>query len=42
MTMWARGEGAGAGASEYLAIFQIVFQPLAVEYEPELVLVSAG
>ena len=32
----------GCGPSEYLAIFQTIFLPMAVEYDPELVLVSAG
>ena len=32
----------GLGFSDYLAVFQQVFLPLAAEYQPQLVLVSAG
>jgi len=32
----------GCGASEYLAVFQRVFLPIATEYNPDLVIVCAG
>ena len=32
----------GCGPSDYLAVFQRLFLPIAVEYDPDLVLVSAG
>ena len=32
----------GCGNSEYLAIFQRLFLPIATEYNPELVIISAG
>ena len=33
---------AGGGEAEYLAVFDTVFGPALVEYQPELLLVSAG
>ena len=32
----------GCGTAEYLAIFQRIFLPIATEYNPDLILVSAG
>jgi len=32
----------GCGPADYLAIFQTVFLPIAMEFQPDLVLVSAG
>lgn len=32
----------GQGESEYIAIFQNILRPIALEYKPEMVLVSAG
>ena len=32
----------GCGPTDYLAIFQTVFLPIAIEFQPDLVLVSAG
>jgi acetoin utilization deacetylase AcuC-like enzyme len=34
--------GPGQGDAEYLAVFRKVLQPIALEYNPELILVSAG
>lgn len=33
---------AGCGDGEYVALFEMVLRPLALEFEPELILVSAG